>query len=293
MAGLDLESWIASGARVPVLLGARTFEIFRRTAGAGPSMTMLHGFPTSSWDWAKVTPQLQGEARLLAFDFLGYGASDKPRDHRYDLMEQADLVEAMWAAEGIEETAVVAHDYGVSVTKELLARHAAGTLRTRLRSVVMLNGILYEELHRPLVLQRMLLNRMLGPILTRLFSERDFARSFKAIFSAEHPLDPEECRAHWRAISRNDGTRIYDRLIRFLLDGRVHAARWRETLHATTVPCRFVWGLQDQVTGRAMIDELRRHRPGADVHEIADAGHYPHLEVPDVVARAILDHESR
>ncbi len=290
---LDLESWTASGTRAPVTVGERSFDIFRRVAGAGPSMTLLHGFPTSSWDWAKIAPQLETAFRLLAFDFLGFGDSDKPRGHRYDLIEQADLVEAMWAAENVDETIVVAHDYGVSVTKELLARHAAGKLRTRVRGVVMLNGILYEELHRPVLIQRMLLNRVLGPIVTRLVREPQFASSFKAIFSAQHPLDDVECRQHWQSISKRGGARIYDRLIRYIADGRVHTARWTEALHAATVPCRFVWGMQDRVTGAPMIEKLRRHRPDADIIELADVGHYPQLEAPIEVARAVLDHAAR
>ena len=65
---------------------------------------------------------------------LGFGASSKPREHRYSLLEQADLVEALWGREGIESTVVVAHDYSVSVAQELLARRAAGTLAVDLRA---------------------------------------------------------------------------------------------------------------------------------------------------------------
>ena len=38
---------------------------------------------------------------LLLPDLLGFGASDNPADHDYSLHEQADLVEALWAAEGV------------------------------------------------------------------------------------------------------------------------------------------------------------------------------------------------
>ena len=64
-------------------------------------------------------------------DFLGFGASDKPADHDYSLLEQADLVEALWAQEGVDETALVAHDYAVSVAQELLARARRGRAARR------------------------------------------------------------------------------------------------------------------------------------------------------------------
>ena len=290
-ADLNLDAWIATGERVSIRLESapRPFDIFRRSEGDGPSVTLLHGFPTSSWDWARVTRRLRSDFRLLAFDFLGFGDSDKPRDHRYDLVEQADLTEAIWSAAGERESIVIAHDYGVSVAKELLARHEEGRLRTRLRGVVLLNGILYEELHRPLLIQRLLLNPVSGPLVTRLVRERDFARSFASVFSREHPIDPAESHQHWRAVSRRDGTRIYDRLIQYIGDGRRHAPRWRAALHGTSVPCRFVWGLQDPVTGPPMITELRRNLPRAQVLELGSVGHYPQLEAPDEVARAVVD----
>jgi pimeloyl-ACP methyl ester carboxylesterase len=43
----------------------------------------------SSHDWAKVAPALAERFELLALDFLGFGASDKPSDYAYSLGEQA------------------------------------------------------------------------------------------------------------------------------------------------------------------------------------------------------------
>ena len=86
-------------------------------------MTLLHGFPASSFDWAGVMPQLTGTGyRVTTLDFLGYGSSDKPYPYRYSLIEQANLVQALWRDLGIDRTALVAHDYGVSVAQELLFR---------------------------------------------------------------------------------------------------------------------------------------------------------------------------
>jgi pimeloyl-ACP methyl ester carboxylesterase len=124
-------------------------------------------------------------------------------------------------------------------------------------------------------------------VLTRLVSERDFARSFKSVFSKSHPLDPADCRQHWLSVTRHDGTRIYARLIRYLDDGRRNAARWRAALRDTQIPLRFVWGAEDPVTGMPMIEELRRERPDARVTELPAIGHYPQLEAPTEIARAI------
>src|SRR3954464_6925912 len=126
-------------------------------------MTLLHGFPSSADDWAKIAPALAERYALTMPDLLGFGASTKPRDHRYSLLEQADLVEALWKREGIESTVVAAHDYSVSVAQELLARRAAGALSVDLRAVHFMNGGIYPDLHRPQPVQVALLDAEQGP----------------------------------------------------------------------------------------------------------------------------------
>src|SRR5207237_5539023 len=152
---MDADGWLASGERVQIELGSGAWDIFVRTAGSGPWLTLLHGFPTSSWDWAPVARILEPSFRVLAFDFLGFGNSDKPRRHEYTIGEQADLTEALWQRLGIDETGLVGHDYGATVAQELLARLVEGTPAARFRGVVFLNAGLYVELARPLLIQRL------------------------------------------------------------------------------------------------------------------------------------------
>ena len=155
---VTLEQWWADGEHVPLSLGGSERSIFLRRLGAGAPMTLLHGFPSSSHDWAKVAPELAERHTLLMPDFLGFGASEKPSEHDYSLREQADLVEAIWARTGIEQTILVVHDYAVSVAQELLARRAEATLAVELRTVHLLNGGLFPELHRPQPTQTALLD---------------------------------------------------------------------------------------------------------------------------------------
>ena len=54
-------------------------KVFVRTGpGEAPTVLLLHGFPSSSFDFREVLPHLGGHA-WVAIDFLGFGLSDKPR----------------------------------------------------------------------------------------------------------------------------------------------------------------------------------------------------------------------
>lgn len=280
---MTLESWIAGGRQALVELGGLPRRIFVRTGGAGPWCTLLHGFPTSSYDWHKLWEDLGQFRRLLAFDFLGFGDSEKPADHEYSIAEQADLTVALWTRLGIAATAVVAHDYAVSVAQELLARQGEGHLGITLDTVVFLNGGLYPELHRPQPGQLLLLDPAHGPQLGRLMTAEAFAAALAPTFGPTHRLSADELRQLWLSVTRHDGHLIGHRLIRYIPDRETHRERWVGALERTRVPLHFIWGDLDPVSGAHMADGIRRSRPDADLVRLVDVGHWPHLEAPAVV----------
>ena len=60
-------------------------NIFYQENGKGETLVLVHGFPTSSWDWEKIWPKLSEKYNLLAPDLLGFGFSDKPTNHQYSI----------------------------------------------------------------------------------------------------------------------------------------------------------------------------------------------------------------
>src|SRR5207248_7730147 len=177
-----IDRWWEAGERIELPIGGADRQIFVRRVGAGPAMTMLHGFPSSSHDWAKVAPALAERHSLLMPDFLGFGASDKPAEHEYSIHEQADLVEALWAGDGTGATVLVAHDYGATVAQELLVRRAEGALSVDLSSVHLLNGGLYPDLHRPEPAQMALLDPEQGPRLSAQMNAELIAMALRPTF---------------------------------------------------------------------------------------------------------------
>ncbi|WP_338673508.1 alpha/beta hydrolase [Streptomyces sp. SCSIO 30461] len=279
------DQWYAGGTRLTLNGRAGSHELFVRQDGPpnGAHVTLLHGFPTSSHDWSVTAPALaESGHRVTTLDLLGFGHSDKPRKHMYSLLEQADLVEDLWSLLGIGDTALVAHDYGVSVAQELLARNPQ-----RITAMAWLNGGLYPDLHRPIRIQR-LLHSPLGPLLAPLISERGFRASMRRILN--RPVSDLDLHAMWNCVAHDRGHLLAPGLLRYIDERRMHQARWISALETRQGPTLFVWGPDDPVSGAHVLARIRERMPHATVTELAGppaAGHYPQVEAPDETVSAL------
>ncbi len=278
---MSLEKWRASGEWA-YLQGRR---IFYHDDGEGEVLLCLHGFPTASWDWHRMWPQLTEKFRVIAPDFPGFGFSDRPRPP-LTFFEQTDLLLELLRHLGIEQAHVLAHDYGDTVAQELLARLAEG-LPIRLLSVGLLNGGLFADAVQPRPIQRLLLSPV-GGWVARMLNERRFRRSFAAIFAPGRQPSDAELEGFWRLVSLNDGHRQAHRLIGYMRERKRFQERWREALRRPRVPVRLVIGEEDPVSGVAIAKRYREVAENPDVVMLQGVGHYPQFEAPDAVYEACL-----
>ncbi len=276
----NLDVWRATGSTIDF----NGHHIFVTTYGDGQPVLVLHGFPTASYDYARLVPLLQDRYKLILFDFIGYGFSDKPKQHTYSLFEQADITEAVAAHFGLETTCLLTHDMGNSVTLEVLKR---GQLIVE--KMVMLNGSVLLDYYRPLITQKLLLNAYIGPIISalRLIRKPVFARQFGKVFA--QPPPPSEIDAFWELVTYNDGMAIYHKLIQYLAERKVHEHIWLDALKASTMPLTVVWGQLDPVAVPKIAEAITERRPDCTYIPLDDIGHFPQWEAPQRVANAIID----
>lgn len=282
--GIALDDWRAQSQAFHF----RGHTIRYWTAGdtQAQPLLLIHGFPSASWDWHRLWAPLAERYRLIACDMLGFGYSAKPRGHAYSLLEQADLQQALLAHLGERRAVhVLAHDYGDSVTQELIARHQEGQLQ--LAGCVFLNGGLFPETHHPVRVQKLLLGP-LGPLLGRLFSRRKLAQSFARIFGPHTQASEAELDALWQLVAYNNGPAVMHRLIRYMPERRQQRQRWVTAMQATTLPMRVIDGAFDPISGAHMVARYRELIADADTVLLDGIGHYPQLEAPAEVLEHYL-----
>jgi pimeloyl-ACP methyl ester carboxylesterase len=278
-----VEAWERRGRRIDTPDG-RVFVVEAGGFSDRTPVLLLHGFPTSSWDFAPLVDRLASSRRVVTFDFLGFGLSDKPAAYGYSLFEQADVAIRVARELGLERLHLLAHDMGTSVATELLARAERGLLPIALASFVLMNGSVHIELAHLTPGQR-LLRSPLGPTFSRLSTRATFQAQIRRVF-AKRP-SAEELDAMWTLLARDDGTKRLASIIRYLEERARHRSRWIGALERTRVPALVAWGARDPVAVIAIADRLAAEIPAARRETWDELGHYPQVEDPDRVARTV------
>lgn len=272
------------------LLRVGAHEIFLVDSGEpepyAPALFLLHGYPSSSFDWHRLLPLLEGTFRCVAIDLLGFGLSSRPFPHPYRIEEQADIVEAVAEALQIDDFHVMSHDYGNIVTQELLARDFDRVDERRVRSASFLNGSLFWNPRNAGLAQRTL-SSSVGPALVRCLGHTALQAAFPERYPQRFRSRRTEMADHRRTIDANQGPHMLPLLLRSLDEQQEHRDRWLLAMIQSYSPLLVVSGSQDPVSGPRMVRRFRELVDHGDVVELTHAGRYPHLEAPRQVARAL------
>lgn len=279
-------AWEESGRRVEVGGGMRVF-VYER--GKGPVVFLLHGFPTSCYDWRGVMEVLSAEYRCVALDFPGYGLSDKPDAWSYSIFQQTDAAEAVVRALGIERAHVVSHDVGTSVHTELLAREIEGRLGFEVVSSTFLNGSMLQGLATITPFQKLLANNEtltqgiaicenMGP---------NYIEGLKSVMKRPECVSGEDALVITELMARESGNRRMPSIAIYMRERYIHKERWIGALRETTKPLQFVWADGDPVANVELGRALRDECPNAKYTELPGLGHFLLMEDPVAVASRI------
>ncbi|XP_027558911.1 mesoderm-specific transcript homolog protein isoform X2 [Neopelma chrysocephalum] len=272
-----LRSWRASGT----FFTYKGRNIFYRDSGGAVGSSdvviLLHGFPTSSYDWSKIWEGLtQRFHRVIALDFLGFGFSDKP----------ANVVEGLARHLGLQRHRInlLAHDYGDTVAQELLHRYEHNkTGSILINSLCLSNGGIFPETNHPRFIQKLLQNGgLLSPLLLRLMNFFFFSRGLGAVFGPHTQPSQAEFWDMWTAVRNNDGNLVMDSVLQYINERKQHSDHWVGALVSTSVPLHLIYGPLDPVNPHPEFLQLyRKLLPMSTVSVLDDhISHYPQLEDP-------------
>jgi pimeloyl-ACP methyl ester carboxylesterase len=258
------------------------------TGGDKPVLLILHGYPTSSYDYWRALPILAEHYRVIVHDHLGFGFSDKPKEYSYSLVDQADRAIALWQDLGVTEADLLGHDYGTSVATELLARRNFGSEPVRFRSLTLCNGSMHIELAKLRVMQRLLKAPGVGSVVARLANPRLFHRNIRRIFADPSFLDDAELDAMWKQLVGGGGRDVLPTITRYIDERYRLWHRWIGALRDTELPVHIIWARQDPVAVEQMAHVLHDEIANSDLQLLDGVGHFPMIEASERWSTAVL-----
>ena len=116
---------------------------YRKYAGEGRPLVLLHGVASNARWWLLVGPLLARRFRVFALDQRGHGETDKP-DSGYDFASVVGDLGAFIDALGLEQPIVVGHSWGGNVALQFAAQHPE-----RPAGLVLVDGGFMEMSARP------------------------------------------------------------------------------------------------------------------------------------------------
>jgi pimeloyl-ACP methyl ester carboxylesterase len=286
----QLSTWKASGEYISY--GPFQHQLFVKqlgspTASAEKTLLLIHGFPESSYSFNKVVKGLlESFDRIILFDLLGYGWSDKPtQDYTYSLFEQADTVFEVWKHFGIKGGHLLSHDMGDSVATEIVARHENGLMPAwfseGLQSLTFTNGSMVLELASLRITQKILLSNY-GHLLKNLTTFKLFDQQVRSAHGNKN-LSAEDVQLLWEGNTLQDGHKKSYLTIKYLNDRkRFEKTRWLPALAQTKLPIHICWGDEDAVARVEMAYHLKEKIcQNATLTIMEGLGHFCQLGSPE------------
>ena len=251
------------------------------TAGDGPPVVLLHGWPQHWYEWRDVIPLLAPHARVICPDLRGFGWTDVPKRGYEKAQLKRDVLALLDALE-LERVTFAGHDWGGFVGFLLALDHPE-----RIESFLALNVLPpwpASEARTRLDAWRFVYIPMLA---TRGLGGGRVGRGFAARGLREAGLAPADVDAFVSRLEDERG-RATERLYRSFLRELLALARGRYSASDLTVPSRLVFGTKDVVLTTRGAADTAAQSDSLELELVADAGHFIVDEKPELVADRVL-----
>ncbi len=283
---MTLQEWGNKGQFISINEHA-VFVIDTDKNTAKDTLAILHGYPTSTYDYYKVLPELSKQYRVILHDHLGFGFSDKPIDYSYSLKDQATNALKIWNSLGLKRVSLLAHDYGTSVATEIIARYNNNEIDLQIDKLVLCNGSMHIELSQLRTIQK-LLKGSFGKYVAKLTNYFIFSKNLRNVYFDKTKVTNEELRNMWQQIEYNDGKKVIHLVSNYINERYTYWNRWIGALKETQIPTTIIWAKEDPVAVKAIAQLLATEISNNELIWIEDCGHFPMLEKPKEWTKLVL-----
>ena len=251
--------------------------------GIGDPILFVHGTPTWSFEWRHLIRALSPRYRCIAPDLIGFGLSERPRTFEYTPESHSRALAEFVDRMDPGPLTLVVHDFGGPIALPLAMRSGL------VRRLVLLNTWMWSfASDREMERAGRISGGALGRLLYR-WANFSLRVLMPYAYGDRSRLTPEVHRQYLeRFPDRESRGLVLWPLARALLGSSAYYdALWAERARLRDIPTLIVWGMRDRAFRPRQLAKWRTALPHARVVELADAGHWPHEEAPELVREEV------
>ncbi len=282
---MKASDWKQKGKFISVF-GRQVFVIDE--GNSKETLVILHGYPTSSYDYQKVLPELTKHYRVIIHDHLGFGFSEKPLDYSYSLIEQTDVALEVWKQLNLKKVTLLAHDYGTSVATEILARQNKQQIDLQIDELILCNGSAHIELSKLRLIQKLLKSKITGKFVASLTNYPIFKRNMRNVYFDKSKAKNEELKEMWFQLEYNEGRKVIHKISNYINERYYFWHRWIGALKETQVPTKIIWAENDPIAIMEIAELLANEIPNNKLLTIENTGHFLMIENPEEWLKMVL-----
>jgi pimeloyl-ACP methyl ester carboxylesterase len=243
-------------------------------SGRGPAVVLLHGIGANLFCWRQLVLLLSGRFTAVAMDLPGFGQSSKPADAHYGLDEQVERLRGFFKELGLSQFYLVGNSMGGNIALWYALRHPDQVMATAVIAPATSPELI------PLSTKRWLwLSRPISFMLTRGAMRWAHGRTV----TRKHLVDGDRVEETYKTYGgRHEAVRSF-----LLAAEAIRDPRLARELRELRSPTLILWGSEDKLVSRQVIDGLESALPAAfsDVH--IGGGHHLQEDDPHWVAEKI------
>lgn len=267
-----------------VLAGELDTWVVRTGPRQGTPVVFLHGNPTSAYAYREVLRALSEERDCVAFDWPGFGQSEKPWVLDHSLRARASHLHALLDALALPQVDLVAHDVGGPAALLFAAEHPA-----RVRRIVLLNTTVYKSDLRPPVPALTQFVPVVRNLARPMFKRPAFEFFFRSGLARPERLQRDVVKHHWLLASRDHGLRHVFNVWAQLPQDQPALEELRAKLPSLHHPLLVLFGADDPYLPPPNAERLAKEIPHAQLRLVPNAGHFVMEDAPEVVVERVSD----
>jgi pimeloyl-ACP methyl ester carboxylesterase len=254
-----------------------TLKLHFESHGSGPPIVMIHGIGANICTWKPLVEPFARTNKLFLIDLKGFGKSPKPKDNRYSVQDQADLIHQFIIQQDLRGLTLVGHSMGGAVAL-FVALRLMKEKSDRLSALVVVDGAAYRQ-KLPLFIAILRLPIIRSVVFFLLSDKANTRLILKKSYFDDTKITKEQIKAYAEPLGMPGGKYALVSTAEKIIPSNIDQIT--QEYPNITIPTLIIWGRQDEIVPLSVGETLHQAIRQSEFEVIDECGHIPSEEKPD------------